>query len=124
MAVKPMPMASEGPKYPKTKKNSSKTHFPSQRYRHLKFLQSTPRKTPANCSGGPDKSAKYGAAAKFGATAKKTASLNAVVLTTHVIGCLGLHAGGLLAIMDKLPVLGRGHMKGGLAPFGFRPTQF
>jgi hypothetical protein len=39
MAVKPVPMASEGRRDPKSKKNSSKKDFPSQSYGSLKFFQ-------------------------------------------------------------------------------------
>jgi len=72
-------MASEGPKYPKSKKNSSKTAFPSQSYGHLKFLQFAPRKTPANCSGGPDKSANYGGTAQIWRSAKNPAKQTIMV---------------------------------------------
>ena len=71
MAPKALQMTSDGyktyangfrrSKIPKIKKkNSSKTAFPSQSYGHLKFLQSAPRKTPANCSWRPDKPANFG----------------------------------------------------------------
>ena len=80
MAMKPIPISSEGRIDPKSKTNSSKTDFPSQSYGHLKFLQFAPRKTPANFSEGPVSSAKYGETAQIWRSAKYSASQTAVTL--------------------------------------------
>jgi len=92
MAVRPVPMALEGRKYPKSKKKSSKTDFPSQSYGHLMIPSVLPKKTPANFSEGPVSSAKYGGTAQIWRSAKYSANLTAVTINAHVTIYLGLRA--------------------------------